>query len=51
MTSGEHGPAVGTTLRDKERFARTEVLQDGEVVNGTHTPFRKLKPWWFMGHG
>lgn len=46
---GEHRPAVGATLRDVERFARTKAQQHGLVVEAASRPLRK--PEARLGHG
>lgn len=46
---GEHGPAVGATLRDVERFARAKAQQHGLVVETASRPLRKSEAR--LGHG
>ncbi len=43
MAGGEYGPAVGTALSDKEGLIRSEMTQDGQVINTASASLRELK--------
>lgn len=43
----EHSPAVGTSLRDEERFVGLQERDDLQIVDGASGAIGKAKAWFF----